>query len=587
MSNDNAFSRIGEFIRPYKKQVALAIILQIISVIASTLEPFIFGLVTTELTHNVVDMMNGVPGAGVNYRYIFIIVVIYFIRGLVFQFGAFGGHYYLTEAVQQMIRDIRTAIIDKLNKLPVSYFDRHQFGDILSRITNDVETISNAFQQSLLQIVNAVATILLVMIMMFILEWRLALLVTLIIPISAFLASFIVRKSQPYFRDQANALGRMNGFVQEYLSGFEVLKLFNQEDESVDKFNKIIGDLNVAGFSSSFLSGLLRPVVSFISNAAYVVVVLFGGARVISGSLAIGNLQAFTQYVYSISNPIMIITQIVGLIQSASAAIARVFEVLDAPEEDQSYERQLNHPLTGKVDFDDVSFQYVPDKPLIEDFDQTVEAGQTIAIVGPTGAGKTTMINLLMRFYDVDEGAILVDGTDIREFPRQQYRTQYGMVLQDTWLFKGSIKENLRFGNLDATDEEIIDAAKATNVDHFIRTLPNGYDMEVNQDSSTISQGQKQLLTIARALISDPQILILDEATSSVDTRLEKMIQDAMDTLMQGRTSFVIAHRLSTIQNADRILVMESGHIIESGNHDELMAAQGFYYDLYNSQFED
>ena len=417
------------------------------------------------------------------------------------------------------------------------------------------------------------------------LNLQLAIIVILSIPVTYFGARTILNRSQPYFKQQAAILGRMNGFVQENLTGFNVLKLFGREENSQERFEKITDELQQVGFKASFISGLMMPALHIVSDLTYLIVAVLGGLQVIAGRLTIGNMQAFVQYVWQVSQPIQNITQLAGQMQSAKSSLDRVFEVLDEQEEVQTTEVKDLEPLTGQVSFKNVDFQYVENKPLIRNFNLDVEPGEMVAIVGPTGAGKTTLINLLMRFYDVTAGAILVDGQDIRNLSRQDYRRQFGMVLQDAWLYEGSIKENLRFGNLEATDEEIVEAAKAANVDHFIRTLPGGYNMEMNQESSNISLGQKQLLTIARALLADPKILILDEATSSVDTRLELLIQKAMKRLMKGRTSFVIAHRLSTIQEADKILVLKDGQIIEQGNHESLLAAKGFYYDLYQSQF--
>ena len=546
-----------------------------------------FGLIITEISSNVLDMIKGIPGAGLNYSYIYMVIAIYIIRGLINQSSSFGAHYYMTEAVQNMTFDLRKQITNKMNRLPVSYFDGHQFGNILNRITHDVDTISNAFQVTLLQAFNAVLQLISVIIMMLLLQWQFALVMFVVIPVSAYIAKLIMKKSQVYYKEQADIIGRMNGFVQENLTGFNEIKLYSREYQSSEEFRTITGRLNEVGFKASFTSGLIRPLITFVAHAAYVVIALFGGLLTLAGRMTIGNLQAFTQYVWQINQPMQMLSQLSGLIQSATSSISRVFELLDEEDEIQEYSQTIETPITGEVSFDDVSFSYSTEQSLIENFAVDVSPGETIAIVGPTGAGKTTMINLLMRFYDVDSGKITIDGMDIRSLSRQQYRSQFGMVLQDTWLFEGSIKENLRFGNLQATDEEIVEAAKVANVDHVIRTLPGGYDMEINQESSNISQGQKQLLTIARALLSDPKILILDEATSSVDTRLEILIQKAMDRLMEGRTSFVIAHRLSTIQDADRILVMDNGQIIEQGNHTELLEKEGFYSELYQSQFTD
>lgn len=580
-----SFKRIWPFLKNYKGRLFISLFLVFTQVITNVLEPFIFGLIITEISMNVLDMINGIPGAGLNYSYIFTIIVIYFIRGLINQASAFGSNYFMAEAVQNMTFDLRTTITNKLNHLPVSYFDRHQFGNILNRITNDIDTIANAFQASLLQIVNAILQLIFVILMMLWIQWQFALVMLVVIPLSGYIAKYIIGKSQKLFKEQADILGRMNGFVQENLSGFNEIKLYGREDHSSKEFRLITGRLSEVGFKASFTSGLIRPLITFVSHSAYVVIALFGGILTLSGRMTIGNLQAFTQYVWQVNQPMQMLSQLSGIIQSSAAAINRVFELLDEEEEVKEYSQRLTKPATGEVSFNDVSFSYDPSNPLIKNFDINVTPGEMIAIVGPTGAGKTTMINLLMRFYDVDKGNIAIDGIDIRSLPRKEYRSQFGMVLQDTWLFNGTIKENLRFGNLNATDEEIIEAAKVTNVDHFIRTLPGGYDMRLNQESSNISQGQKQLLTIARALLSDPKILILDEATSSVDTRLEILIQKAMDKLMEGRTSFVIAHRLSTIQDADRILVMDQGQIIEQGNHKELLKQGGFYYQLYQSQF--
>lgn len=585
MEKRNVFLRLWDYLRNYKGSLFLAIFLKIFSGIMSVLEPFVLGLAITELTANLLDMSRGVSGAHINTTYIAIILVLYFIRGFGYEIGSYGSNFFMTKAVQKTIHDLRRDLSEKINKIPVSYFDSQQFGNVLGRFTSDVETVSNALQQSFLQIINAFVTIFAVMFMVFYLNWKLALIVVAIIPINYFSAKFILKKSQPYFKKQADTLGDMNGFVQENLSGFNVIKLYGREEISSEEFRDITENLQEVGFKASFISGIMMPALSAISDMAYLLIAMLSALQVLAGALTIGNMQAFVQYVWQISQPVQTITQLASILQSAKSSLERIFEVLDEPEEAAEVKEQLTHDLSGQVTFEDVSFQYTPDKPLIRNFNLDVKPGEMVAIVGPTGAGKTTLINLLMRFYDVTGGSIKIDGHDIRNLSRQEYRKQFGMVLQDAWLYEATIKENLRFGNLDATDEEIVEAAKAANVDHFIRTLPGGYNMEMNQESSNVSLGQKQLLTIARALLADPKILILDEATSSVDTRLELLIQKAMEKLMHGRTSFVIAHRLSTIQDADKILVLNNGQIVEQGNHESLLAAKGFYYDLYNSQF--
>lgn len=585
MSKRNVFLRLWDYLQQYKGALFLAIFLKVFSSVMSVLEPFILGLAITELTANLLDMARGVAGAHINISYIAMILALYFLRGLGYELGSYWSNYFMTDAVQKSIHDLRRDLSEKINKVPVSYFDSQQFGNVLGRFTSDVETVSNALQQSFLQIINAFLTIFLVICMVLYLNWRLALVVILIIPITYISAQFILKKSQPYFKKQADTLGDMNGFVQENLTGFNVIKLYGREEISSEEFCEITQNLQEVGFKASFISGIMMPVLSAISDMAYLIVAVLGALQVLSGNLTIGNMQAFVQYVWQVSQPVQTITQLASILQSAKSSLDRIFEVLDEPEEVADVTEHLTHDLTGQVSFENVSFQYVADKPLIQNFNLDVKPGEMVAIVGPTGAGKTTLINLLMRFYDVTSGSIKIDGHDIRNLLRQEYRKQFGMVLQDAWLYEASIKENLRFGNLDATDEEVVEAAKAANVDHFIRTLPGGYNMEMNQESSNVSLGQKQLLTIARALLADPKILILDEATSSVDTRLELLIQKAMAKLMEGRTSFVIAHRLSTIQEADKILVLNNGQIIEQGNHESLLAAKGFYYDLYNSQF--
>ena len=585
MKNTSSFARLWSYLKVYKFAVAFAIFLKILSVVMSVVEPFVLGLAITELTNNLLDMAKGVAGAQINVSYVGWVMVLYFVRAIFYEIGSYYSNYFMTNAVQATIRDLRDELSHKINRIPVSYFDKHQFGDLLGRFTSDVEAVSNALQQSFLQVINAVFTLILVIVMVLVLNLQLGIIVVISIPITYLSARFIVKKSQPYFKQQADALGAMNGFVQENLTGFNILKLYVREESSQEDFRQITQNLQKVGFKASFISGLMMPVLNVISDLTYLLLALLGGLQVIAGRLTVGNMQAFVQYVWQINQPIQNLTQLAGQLQSAKSSLDRIFQVLDEADEVNDKSEKLDQDLTGQVSFKDVDFQYVADKPLIRNFNLEVKPGEMVAIVGPTGAGKTTLINLLMRFYDVTKGAITVDGHDIRHLSRQDYRKQFGMVLQDAWLYEGTIKENLRFGNLQATDEEIVEVAKAANVDHFIRTLPGGYNMEMNQESSNISLGQKQLLTIARALLANPKILILDEATSSVDTRLELLIQKAMKTLMQGRTSFVIAHRLSTIQEADKILVLKDGQIIEQGNHESLLADKGFYYDLYQSQF--
>ena len=490
---------------------------------------------------------------------------------------------------------LRKDISNKIHRLPFSYFDKTTTGEVLSYITNDVDAINQSLNQSVTQIITSATTLIGIIVMMFSIHWLLALVTMCIVPVSMALILLIAKASQKHFKAQQEYLGHVNGHIEEMYSTHVVVKAFNGEEQSEETFDKFNNTLYKSAWKSQFLSGLMMPIMTFVGNLGYVAVCILGGYLAMNGAISIGDIQAFLQYVRQFNQPIAQVAQISNIIQQTAAASERVFAFLNEPEESPDTEHPLQLAkngaenglhLNGSVQFNHVQFGYNPDKIVIKDFCADVKPGQKIAIVGPTGAGKTTMIKLLMRFYDVTGGAICIDGHDIREFTRNDLRSLFGMVLQDTWLYNASIKENIRYGKLDATDEEIYAAAKAAQVDHFVHTLPKGYDMELNEDASNVSQGQKQLLTIARAILADPQILILDEATSSVDTRTEILIQKAMDNLMEGRTSFVIAHRLSTIRNADLILVMKDGDIIEQGNHEALMAQNGFYANLYNSQFE-
>lgn len=586
MKSRHVFMRLWFYLKPYKMSILLAFFLKVLSVVMSVLEPFVLGLAITEIGNNLIAIAKGVEGASMNYSYIAAILALYFVRALFFEIGSFGANYFMTKAVQASIKDLRSALSQKINKIPISYFDKHQFGDLLGRFTSDVDSVSNALQQSFLQMVNAILTIVLALAMTFYIDSGLSLILLLAVPLIYFSSQFVLKRSQPYFKEQAKVLGEMNAFVQERLTGFTVLKLYGREETSINEFHNITNKLEKVGFKASFISGLMMPVLHFISDSVYLVIALVAGLKVLAGKLTIGNMQAFVQYTWQISQPIQTMTQLAPMIQSAKSSLERIFDVLDEADDLSMEKFVLTKPLSGQVSFKNVNFSYRANQELIKDFNLEVSPGEMVAIVGPTGAGKTTLINLLMRFYDVTSGSITVDGYDIRDLSRKDYRRQFGMVLQDAWLFGASIKENLQFGNLEASDTDIIDAAKTANVDHFIRTLPGGYDMVINQESSNISLGQKQLLTIARALLANPKILILDEATSSVDTRLELLIQKAMKVLMQGRTSFVIAHRLSTIQEADKILVLKDGRIIEQGNHQSLLEQNGFYSELYHSQFK-
>ena len=493
----------------------------------------------------------------------------------------------MTGVSQKTTYRLRKEISEKINRMPMNYFDTKPVGEVLSRVTNDVDTLGQSLNQSATQMITSVTTLIGVLIMMLSISPLMTLIAILILPVSLILISFVMSHSQKYFRGQQEYLGNVNGQVEEIYSGHNIIKAFNKEEDVIKTFNETNGKLYDSAWKSQFFSGMMMPVMQFIGNLGYVGVAILGGFLAIRNVIEVGDIQSFIQYVRNFTQPIQQVAQVTNMLQLTAAASERVFEFLEEDEEVQTVENPVStEGLKGRVEFDHVHFGYNPDKIIINDFSANVEEGQKIAIVGPTGAGKTTMIKLLMRFYDVNSGAIKIDGHDIRDFNRNDLRKMFGMVLQDTWLFHGTIMENLRYGRLDATDEEVIQAAKAAHVHRFVQTLPGGYNMELNEEASNVSQGQKQLLTIARAILADPKILILDEATSSVDTRTEVLIQKAMDSLMKGRTSFIIAHRLSTIRDADLILVMKDGDIIEQGTHEDLLARNGFYADLYNSQFE-
>ena len=570
----------------YKYTVVLVMLLAGGSTILTVLGPKVMGKATTALVEGLTNKI--AKTGGIDFTYIMKILLFTLLLYLGSAAFTFVQGWLMTGISQKMCYRMRKDISEKINRMPMKYFESRTYGEVLSRITNDVDTLGMSLNQSVTMIITSVFTIVGVFVMMMTISPLMTLIALVILPVSAALMGLVIKKSQKYFKTQQEYLGHINGQVEEVYGGHNVIKVFNKEEETLKSFDETNDVLYQSAWKSQFLSGLMQPIMMFVGNLGYVGVAITGGIMAIHGRITIGNIQAFIQYVKQFTQPVQQIAQVINQVQSMAAASERVFEFLEEEEEQQTVEHPVAlEQVQGYVSFDHVKFGYKEDQTIIKDFSAEVKPGQKIAIVGPTGAGKTTMVKLLMRFYDVNSGAIKVDGHDIRDFDRRKLRDAFGMVLQDTWLFKGTIMENIRYGRLDATDEEVIAAAKAAHAHRFIMTLPGGYDMELNEDASNVSQGQKQLLTIARAILADNPILILDEATSSVDTRTEVRIQKAMDNLMKGRTSFVIAHRLSTIKDADLIFVMKDGDIIEQGTHEELLAQKGFYADLYNSQFEE
>jgi len=577
--------KLIKYLGAYRVPIVVVMLVAAASTLFTIVGPKILGKATTRLFEGVMSMIAGT--GSIDFGYIGQILLIT------------GGLYLLSAALSYLQGWIMTGvsmdityrfrkdISEKINRMPLKYFDGTNHGEILSRVTNDVDTVSQTLSQSLTQIITSVTSVVGVLIMMFTINWLMTLAALLIVPLSMVIIGLVVNQSQKYFKQQQDYLGHINGHVEEMFGGHIVMKAFNGEEKSVAKFDSYNNTLYESAWKSQFLSGMMFPVMNFIGNLGYVAVCILGGWLAIKKAITVGDIQAFIQYVRSFTQPIMQIANISNILQQTAAAAERVFEFLNVAEEVPETESPIELAMVdGRVEFKDVHFGYSPDKIIINDFCAAVAPGQKIAIVGPTGAGKTTMVKLLMRFYDVNSGAIQVDGHDIRDFTRFDLRKLFGMVLQDTWLYNGTIMENIRYGRPDATDEEVVAAARAAHVDHFVRTLPEGYHLVLNEETTNISQGQMQLMTIARAILADPKMLILDEATSSVDTRTEILIQKAMDNLMKGRTSFIIAHRLSTIRNADWILVMNNGDIVEQGKHEELLARNGFYAEMYNSQFE-
>ena len=572
----------------YKFRLIAVIVFAVLSTIFNIAGPKVLAKATTALATGWVAKLRGT--GSIDFGYIGKILLILLAMYLVSAAFSFCQSWIMSGLSQKMCYDFRRQISEKINRLPLAYFEKRTVGEVLSRITNDVDTLGQSLNQSITQLITSITTMIGVLIMMLTISPTMTLIAILILPVSMALVLLVVRFSQKYFRAQQKVLGSVNGQVEEVYSGHNVVKAFNRENAVLNDFDEANNHLFESAWKSQFLSGLMQPIMTFVGNLGYVAVAVSGSIFAARGIITIGDIQAFIQYVRNFTQPIQQLAQVSNMLQSMAAASERVFEFLGEPEEEQNADparRADPACIDGQVTFDHVKFGYTSEKTVIRDFSCDVKPGQKVAIVGPTGAGKTTMVKLLMRFYDVNSGAITLDGHNVKDFDRSALREGFGMVLQDTWLFQGTIMENIRYGRLDATDEEVIAAAKAACADHFIRTLPGGYQMELNEDASNVSQGQKQLLTIARAILADNKILILDEATSSVDTRTEQRIQTAMDNLMRGRTSFVIAHRLSTIKDADLILVMRDGDIVEQGTHDDLLAAGGFYADLYNSQFED
>ena len=581
-----SISKLMQYIGRYKIAILAVMIMAAASTVFTVIGPKVLGKATTGLSEGLMKKITGTGGIDFSYigRILIIVLCLYACSAI---FSFIPG-WIMTGVSQKVCYRLRKEISEKINRMPMKYFESRTYGEVLSRITNDVDTLGMGLNQSITTIITSVATMIGVLVMMLSISPLMTIIAIVILPISVGLVSFVVKKSQSYFKTQQEYLGHINGQIEETYGGHMVVKSFNKEKDMVDTFDKTNAVLYSSAWKSQFFSGMMQPIMMFVGNLGYAGVALSGGMLAINGVITIGDIQAFIQYVKNFTQPITQIAQVINQVQSMAAASERVFEFLEEEEEEQIAANPVpTDNIRGEVEFKHVKFGYKEDQIIIKDFCANVKPGQKVAIVGPTGAGKTTMVKLLMRFYDVNSGEILIDGHNIKDFNRRELRDAFGMVLQDTWLYKDTIMENIRYGKLDATDEEVIAAAKAAHAHHFIETLPGGYNMELNEDASNVSQGQKQLLTIARAILADNPILILDEATSSVDTRTEIQIQNAMDNLMKGRTSFVIAHRLSTIKDADIILVMKEGDIVEQGNHEELLAKGGFYADLYNSQFEE
>ena len=578
--------QLMKYMSKYKIAIIAVLLFAIGSTVFSIVGPKILGKATTKIFEGLMAKVSGTGGIdfGAIEKILLILVCLYLVSALF----SFVQGYIMSGISQKISYEMRNQISEKINRMPMKYFDTKTHGEILSRITNDIDTLGMSLNQSLTQLITSVTTMVGILIMMLSISWLMTLAALVIIPLSLFAVRKVVGRSQKYFKKQQRYLGHVNGLVEENYGGHQIVRVFNKEEEVTEQFNKLNDELYDSAWKSQFLSGMMQPLMAFIGNLGYVMVSILGGWLAIRKTIEVGDIQSFIQYVRNFTQPINQLAQVANQLQSTAAAAERVFEFLDEEEEDQIVINPADvNDIKGNIEFEHVNFGYKENKTIIHDFSVNVKKGQKIAIVGPTGAGKTTIVKLLMRFYDVNSGAIKIDGHDIRNFNRSELREAFGMVLQDTWLFNGTIKENIRYGKLDATDEEVVEAAKSANVHHFIKTLNDGYNMVLDEEASNVSQGQKQLLTIARAILADPKILILDEATSSVDTRTELLIQKAMDNLMEGRTSFIIAHRLSTIKDADMILVMNEGDIVEQGSHEELLAKDGFYAKLYNSQFED
>lgn len=577
--------KLIKYMSAFKIQMLFVVIFAIGGTVFNIIGPKILGKATTEIFNGLVSKVSG--GSGMDFEKIATILLTALALYVTSALCSLVQGFLMTGVSQKTTYRLRKEISQKINRMPMNYFDTRTHGEVLSRVTNDVDTLGQSLNQSATQIITSTTTIIGVLVMMLSISPLMTLVALLILPVSLGMISFVMKHSQKYFKGQQEYLGNVNGQVEEVYSGHNIVKAFNKEKDVIEEFEKTNDKLYDSAWKSQFFSGMMMPIMQFVGNLGYVGVVILGGVLAAKKTIEVGDIQSFIQYVRNFTQPIQQLAQVANMLQSTAAASERVFEFLEEEEEDQTVPNPVSvEGLEGNVTFEHVHFGYNEDKIIINDFSVDVKEGQKIAIVGPTGAGKTTMIKLLMRFYDVNSGAILIDGHNVKDFNRSELRQMFGMVLQDTWLFHGSIKDNIKYGKLNATDEEVIEAAKAARVHRFVQTLPGGYDMELNEEASNVSQGQKQLLTIARAILADPKILILDEATSSVDTRTEIQIQKAMDTLMKGRTSFVIAHRLSTIRDADVILVMKDGDIVEQGNHEELLAKNGFYADLYNSQFE-